>query len=54
MDEGIGKTVKLFLLWLGLFLVLPIIGAIVGRFFTSTANYEILKTRLPIVADKRK
>ena len=43
MDEGIGKTVKLFLLWLGLFLALPIIGAIVGRFFTSPANYEILK-----------
>ena len=43
MDEGIGKTVKLFLLWLGLFLVLPIIGAIVGRFFTSSTNYEILK-----------
>lgn len=43
MDEGIGKTVKLFLLWLGLFLAPPIIGAIVGRFFTSTANYEILK-----------
>ncbi|MBR3426849.1 MAG: hypothetical protein IKG95_02780 [Bacteroidales bacterium] len=35
MDEGIGKTVKLFLLWLGLFLVLPIIGSIIGRFFTS-------------------
>ena len=43
MDEGIGKTVKLFLLWLGLFLALPIIGAIVGRFFTRPANYEILK-----------
>ena len=43
MDEGIGKTVKLFLLWLGLFLALPIIGAIIGRFFTSPANYEILK-----------
>lgn len=43
MDERIGKTVKLFLLWLGLFLALPIIGAIVGRFFTSPANYEILK-----------
>ena len=35
MDEGIGKTVKLFLLWLGLFLALPIIGSIIGRFFTS-------------------
>lgn len=43
MDDGIGKTIKLFLLWLGLFLALPIIGAIVGRFFTSPANYEILK-----------
>ena len=43
MDEGIGKTIKLFLLWLGLFLAPPIIGAIVGRFFTSPANYEILK-----------
>ncbi len=43
MDDGIGKTIKLFLLWLGLFLAPPIIGAIVGRFFTSPANYEILK-----------
>lgn len=43
MDDGIGKTIELFLLWLGLFLALPIIGAIVGRFFTSPANYEILK-----------
>lgn len=43
MDDGIGKTIKLFLLWLGLFLALPIIGAIVGRFFMSPANYEILK-----------
>ena len=43
MDDGIGKTIKLFLLWLGLFLAPPIIGAIVGRFFTSRANYEILK-----------
>lgn len=43
MDDGIGKTIKLFLLWLGLFLALPIIGAIVGRFFTSPTNYEILK-----------
>ena len=43
MDDGIGKTIKLFLLWLGLFLALPIIGAIVVRFFTSPANYEILK-----------
>ena len=43
MDDGIGKTIKLFLLWLGLFLALPIIGAIVGRFFTNHANYEILK-----------
>jgi len=43
MDDGIGKTIKLFLLWLGLFLALPIIGAIVGRFFTSPANYENLK-----------
>jgi hypothetical protein len=43
MDEGIGKTIKLFLLWLGLFLALPIIGAIVGRFFMRPANYEILK-----------
>lgn len=43
MDDGIGKTIKLFLLWLGLFLALPIIGAIIGRFFTSPANYEILK-----------
>ena len=43
MDEGIGKTIKRFLLWCGLFLALPIIGAIVGRFFTNHANYEILK-----------
>ena len=43
MNEGFGKTVKLFLLWCGLFLALPIIGAIIGRFFTSHANYEILK-----------
>ena len=43
MNEELMKTVKLFLLWLGLFLALPIIGAIVGRFFTSPANYEILK-----------
>lgn len=43
MNEGIGKTVKLFLLWWGLFLAPPIIGAIVGRFFTNHANYEILK-----------
>ena len=43
MDEGIGKTVKLFLLWLGFFLALPIIGSIIGRFFTSPTNYEILK-----------
>lgn len=43
MDDGIGKTIKLFLLWLGLFLALPIIGSIIGRFFTSPANYEILK-----------
>lgn len=43
MDEGIGKTIKLFLLWLGLFLVPPIIGAIIGRFFMNHANYEILK-----------
>lgn len=43
MNEGIGKTIKLFLLWCGLFLALPIIGAIVGRFFTNHANYEILK-----------
>ena len=43
MDDGIGKTIKLFLLWLGLFLALPIIGAIVGRFFMSPANYGILK-----------
>ena len=43
MDDGIGKTIKPFLLWLGLFLALPIIGAIVGRFFTNHANYEILK-----------
>ena len=43
MNEELMKTVKLFLLRLGLFLALPIIGAIVGRFFTSPANYEILK-----------
>ena len=43
MDEGIGKTIKLFLLWLGLFLAPPVIGAIVGRFFMNPANYEILK-----------
>ena len=43
MDEGIGKTIKLFLLWWGLFLVPPIIGAIIGRFFMNHANYEILK-----------
>ena len=43
MNEGIGKTVKLFLLWWGLCLAPPIIGAIVGRFFTNHANYEILK-----------
>ena len=43
MEEGISKMVKLFLLWLGLFLVPPLIGAIIGRFFTSPANYEILK-----------
>ena len=43
MDERIGKTIKLFLLWLGLFLVPPIMGAIVGRFFMNHANYEILK-----------
>lgn len=43
MNEGFGKTIKLFLLWLGLFLVPPIIGAIIGRFFTSPANYEIFK-----------
>ncbi len=43
MDEGIGKTIKQFLLWCGLFLAPPIIGAIVGRFFTNHANYEILK-----------
>lgn len=43
MEKGISKTVKLLLLWLGLFLALPIIGSIIGRFFTSPANYEILK-----------
>ncbi len=43
MEEGISKTVKLFLLWLGFFLALPIIGSIIGRFFTSPTNYEILK-----------
>ena len=43
MNEGISKTIELFLLWLGLFLVPPIIGAIVGRFFMNHANYEILK-----------
>jgi hypothetical protein len=43
MDEGIGKTIKLFLLWWGLFLVPPIMGAIVGHFFMNPANYEIVK-----------
>ena len=43
MNEGIGKTVKLFLIWLGLFLVPPLIGIIVRHFFTNHANYEILK-----------
>ena len=46
MDEGIGKTIKQFLLWCGLFLAPPIIGAIVGRYFMNPANYEILKWSL--------
>ena len=39
MTEGLGKTVKLFLLWWALLLVPSFIRAILGHFFT---NNEIL------------
>ena len=43
MGEGIGKTVKLFLLWWSLYLATLIIGTILGHVFK---NHEIMKWTL--------
>ena len=43
MEEGIGKTVKLFLLWWSLYLATQIIGTILGHFLKNT---EIMKWTL--------
>jgi len=43
MDEGIGKSVKLFLLWWTLYFATAVIGSIMGRVFK---NIEIMKWTL--------
>ena len=42
MNEGFGKTIKLFLLWWFLFLVPTIVGFILGRIFSKGSHDEIL------------
>ena len=42
MDEGIGKTIKLFLLWWGLFLAPLFISLLVCRIFLNRIDYDYM------------
>ena len=46
MDDGIGKTIKLFLLWWSLYFATLIIGTILGHIFK---NNEFMKWACQIV-----